>query len=79
LKYPTYEDLLQMPETRQLIEEQIEQEQQDFAPYEHVRRFILLPDAFTLEDGDVTITLKMRRAKIIDRYRSRLDELYERD
>jgi long-chain acyl-CoA synthetase len=77
LHSPAYEDLLRMPETYQLIERQIEQEQKDFAPYEHVRRFVLLPEAFTLQDGDVTITLKMRRAKIIERYKTQLDALYE--
>lgn len=77
LQYLSYEDLLRMPETLNLVEQQIERQLKDFAPYEHVRRFILLPEVFTLQDGDVTITLKMRRARIIDRYRDRLDALYE--
>jgi long-chain acyl-CoA synthetase len=48
-----------------------------FAPYEQVKRFILLAEPFTFEAGDLTITLKMRRARILERYQAQLDALYD--
>jgi long-chain acyl-CoA synthetase len=61
----------------EFLAQQVEQAMQPFAPYERVKRFILLPQAFTLEAGDVTVTLKMRRARLIERYREQLDSLYD--
>jgi long-chain acyl-CoA synthetase len=56
--------------------QQVAESMRPFAPYEQVKQFILLPQTFTFEAGDVTITLKMRRARIIERYREQLDALY---
>lgn len=77
ISFQTREELIQNPEVYAWIEKQVQESLQAFAPYEQVKRFILLPEAFTFEAGDVTITLKMRRARIIDRYRAQLDALYE--
>ncbi len=75
--YASREELVNHPEVYAWMEKQVQESLQGFAPYERVKRFILLPEAFTFEAGDVTITLKMRRARIIERYRERLDALYE--
>lgn len=75
--YASREELVNHPEVYAWMEKQVQESLQGFAPYEQVKRFILLPEAFTFEAGDVTITLKMRRARIIERYRERLDALYE--
>lgn len=72
-----YDALVKHPEVVQKIERQVETAMKDFAPYEQVKKFILLSEPFTLQDGDVTITLKMRRARIIQRYRDAIDALYD--
>lgn len=77
IAYASREELVNHPEVYAWMEKQVQEALQGFAPYEQVKRFILLPEAFTFEAGDVTITLKMRRARIIERYRARLDALYE--
>jgi long-chain acyl-CoA synthetase len=77
VEYPNREALIQHPKVYEFLAQQVEQAMQPFAPYERVKRFILLPQAFTLEAGDVTVTLKMRRARLIERYREQLDSLYD--
>ncbi len=77
IHYSSREELIALPEVQEWMRIQIEDTLQHFAPYEQVKRFILLPEPFTFEAGDVTITLKMRRARIIERYREQLDALYE--
>jgi long-chain acyl-CoA synthetase len=77
IEYHSREELVQNPKVYALIEQQVEETMRPFAPYERVKRFILLPQAFTFEAGDVTVTLKMRRARIIERYREQLDALYD--
>jgi long-chain acyl-CoA synthetase len=79
IEYHSREELVQNPTVYAFIEQQVEEAMRPFAPYERVKRFILLPQAFTFEAGDVTITLKMRRARIIERYREQLDALYEEE
>ncbi len=77
IQYASREELVSRPEVQEWMQIQVEDALQHFAPYEQVKRFILLPEAFTFEAGDVTVTLKVRRARIIERYRSQLDALYE--
>jgi len=48
----------------------------DLAPWEQVRKFILLPEPFTIEDGLLTPTLKIRRRQALERYKSEIDALY---
>ena len=45
---------------------------------ERVRAFLLLARPFQLEAGELTATLKVRRGHIIEKYRDRLDALYQR-
>lgn len=49
----------------------------DFAPYEKVRKAVLLSEPFSMERGEITPTLKVNRKKTIGRYRLELEKLYE--
>lgn len=77
IAYQPREELIQHPKVMEWMTAQVEDAMRPFASYEKVKRFILLPEAFTFEAGDVTVTLKMRRARIIERYREQLDSLYD--
>lgn len=79
IEYASREALVQNPQVVQFLTQQVEEAMRPFAHYERVKRFILLPQAFTFEAGDVTITLKMRRARILERYREVLDALYDEE
>ncbi|MCS6919913.1 MAG: AMP-dependent synthetase/ligase, partial [Fimbriimonadales bacterium] len=77
IAYNSREELIENPKVREFMTQQVAEAMRPFANYEQVKQFILLPQAFTFEAGDVTVTLKMRRARIIERYREQLDALYE--
>ncbi len=77
ITYNSREELIQNPQVYAFMESQVAEAMRSFAPYEQVKRFILLPESFTFEAGDVTVTLKIRRARIIERYKAQLDALYE--
>ncbi len=77
LPFQSREDLVNHPEVYRWMELQVADALRDFAPYEQVKRFVLLTEPFTFEAGDLTITLKMRRARILERYQAQLDALYE--
>lgn len=68
--------LLEQPEIRELFALEIDRIMERFAEYERVKRFALLTEGFSVENGLLTPTLKMRRTRIAERYRDRIDALY---
>ena len=55
----------------------IELKQVDFTSFEKIKKFVLLPRAFTIENGELTNTLKLRRKVILDRYGVEIESMYE--
>ena len=51
--------------------------QQQLAPYEQVKRFTLVPHHFSMENGELTNTLKIRRPIIYKNYMAEIDRMYE--
>ena len=75
----TVEDLVNNPDIHKMMEERINDYQKDLASYEQIKRFVLLPKAFTMESGELTNTLKIKRAVISKRYRPLIDAMYAAD
>ena len=48
----------------------------DLADYEKVKKIALLPDEFTIEGGELTATLKVRRRVVEGKYRDLIESLY---
>ncbi len=66
------------PELRAVLGEAVERVNAKVANIERVRRFTIAREAFSVENGMMTPTLKVRRHKIIEAYRGQLDRLYEK-
>lgn len=60
-----------------MIMDRIQTLQQEFAQYEQVKRITLLPEPFTMERGELTNTLKIRRPVIAENYKKQIDAMYE--
>jgi long-chain acyl-CoA synthetase len=69
-------ELLDHPEVRAAIGREIERCSEGFRQFEKVRAFALLDRDFTIEDGTLTHTLKIRRREIAERYADLIDQLY---
>ncbi len=76
ISYRNVEDLVKNSEITKMIEERIGRLQSDFAGFEQVKRFTLLPRAFTMETGELTNTLKIRRPVINHRYAREIEAMY---
>jgi long-chain acyl-CoA synthetase len=72
---PTRE-LLDHPEVRRLYKSEIDAHMGGLADYEKVRRFALLADEFSIDSGELTPTLKVKRAVVADRYAGVITGLY---
>ena len=79
IEYRNIEELVNNPDIHKMMEERINDYQKDLASYEQIKRFVLLPKAFTMENGELTNTLKIKRAVISKRYRPLIDAMYAAD
>jgi long-chain acyl-CoA synthetase len=59
-----------------LIEREIEERNRQLASFESIKKFCILPRDFSIEDGEMTPTLKIKRKVVFKRYRTELDGLY---
>lgn len=69
--------LLVHPRVRERVEAAVAEVNRDVSRSERVRRFLLLERDLTADAGELTPTLKVRRDVVAERYRERLDALYE--
>lgn len=76
IKYNSTEQLLQNKELNSMISGRIEIQQVPLAPYEKVKKFVLLPKPFTMEEGELTNTLKIKRKVVADKYKHLIDQMY---
>lgn len=76
IAYKSVEDLVKNSDIRHMIEERIEKLQKGFAGFEKIKKFTLLPNPFTMESGELTNTLKIRRPIINRRYSREIEAMY---
>jgi long-chain acyl-CoA synthetase len=79
IEHRNIEELVNNADIHKMMEERINDYQKELASYEQIKRFVLLPKAFTMESGELTNTLKIRRAVINKRYRPLIDAMYAAD
>ncbi|MEZ5331546.1 MAG: long-chain fatty acid--CoA ligase [Thermoanaerobaculia bacterium] len=68
--------LLADPEIRRLFEAEVTRVNEDLARYEQIRKFELLPVEFTIEGGEITPTMKIKRRVVTDKYAEQIESLY---
>ena len=76
IEYSSREELLKNPSIYKLIEAKIESHQQALAAFEKIKRFTLLARPFSMENGELTDTLKLRRRVIVEHYAAEIDAMY---
>lgn len=77
IEYGSREELCQNNEIREMMAERMETLLQQLASYEKIKRFTLLPHHFTMERGELTNTLKIRRKVLNKNYAAEIEKMYE--
>jgi long-chain acyl-CoA synthetase len=77
IPYGDYDDLVRNEKIFSLIKARIEERNKSLAKYETIKRFAILKDDFSVESGELTPTLKIKRKVISQRYQSILDGFYQ--
>lgn len=76
IQYRNMEDLVRNTDIRALIQERIDRLQRSFAPFEKIKKFTLIPREFTMEKGELTNTLKIRRRIINEHFAPEIEAMY---
>ncbi len=77
LKYHDRVELLRHSQIIDMFEQRLKEVQKNFAHFDQVKRFILLPKPFSMETGELTPTLKLRRKIIMQRYHEEIESMYQ--
>ncbi len=76
IAFKNLEDLIQNSQIIKLIADHIERLQKGLPSFEQIKKFTLLPKAFTIESGELTNTLKIRRPVINEHYAKEIEAMY---
>src|SRR5579862_276787 len=76
IPFASRQELVANPKVQSLYEEIVEGVNQNLARFEKLKRVILVDDEFTVENGILTPTMKLKRRVIEERYHQQIDELY---
>ena len=77
IPFENREQLCVNPQIIEMMKERIDTLQQQLAHYEQVKRFTLLPHHLSMEKGELTNTLKIRRRVLYENYKMEIDKMYE--
>ena len=61
----------------EMLGAQVEKACRGLASYEQIKKIAVLDREFSLEEGEITPTMKVRRKVVVERYAARIDKLYE--
>jgi long-chain acyl-CoA synthetase len=73
----TYAEIVQLPEVKAMIAPYFDQVNKELAKYETVKQFAILPKDLSIDEGELTPSLKVKRKVVEKKYASLLDKMYE--
>ncbi len=76
ISFKDIEELISHNKIKDLFEKRFEELQKEFSTYEKVKKFTLLSEEFTIEAGEITATLKLKRKVIQKKYKELIDKMY---
>jgi long-chain acyl-CoA synthetase len=67
------------PVVRSMLAERMDKALAELAPWERVKKFVIVPQSFSVAAGEMTVSLKMRRDVIVSHHHVQLDDLYRQE
>ncbi len=77
ISYTDEDDLISKQEIYEIIEKEVSTLQKDLSNYERVRKFVLLSRPFSIDGGEITPTMKIRRKAVEEKYQNMIEEMYK--
>jgi long-chain acyl-CoA synthetase len=76
IAYANTRDLAKLPEVKALIKKDIEEVNNNLASYETVKEFVLADASFSIETGELTPSLKVKRKVVLEKFADKIEEMY---
>jgi long-chain acyl-CoA synthetase len=76
IRFASHQEMAAHDWVRSLIEGEVKRLTAHLAQWETIKRFALLPEDFTFDNGGLTFTLKLKRRVVEQKYRELIDKLY---
>ena len=77
IAYASRQELCSNKKIKAMIADRIDTLQQTLAGYEQIKNFTLMPEPFTLDKGEITNTLKIKRNVLMKHYAEIIETMYE--
>jgi long-chain acyl-CoA synthetase len=77
ISYEDYEDLVSKPEVKELVQQEVDKMTKHLASYETIKKFVLARAPFTIETGELTPSLKVKRRVILEKYAGEIEKMYD--
>ncbi len=74
--FSAYEELVKHPKIQALVQKSIDDVNSQLASFETIKKFVVLPSEFTVDSGELTPSLKIKRNVVNRRYHAELDSMY---
>jgi long-chain acyl-CoA synthetase len=74
--FSEYSELIKNPKILSLVQRIIDDINKQLASFESVKKFVILPNDFTIESGELTPSLKVKRSFVNKKYKAELDSMY---
>jgi long-chain acyl-CoA synthetase len=75
IAHNSLEELAEHPEIRKLVDDEIAAMNRKLASFETIKKYVIVPE-FTIEDGSLTPTLKLKKNVVLERYNDRIEAMY---
>jgi long-chain acyl-CoA synthetase len=76
IRFSSNAEMILHPAVRALIDAEVKRLTVNLAQYESIKRFALLPEDFTFDNGSLTFTLKLKRRVVEEQFRDVIESLY---
>jgi long-chain acyl-CoA synthetase len=77
IPYTTDEEMIKHPDVLAKYQKEIDEINENFAQYEKIKKFALLPKPWSIETGELTAKLSLKRKVISEKYKSIIESFYE--
>jgi long-chain acyl-CoA synthetase len=72
----SYAEIVTSPAAREMVQGYIDSLNAKLNRWETIKKFVILPADLTIDNGDLTPSMKLKRKVVADKYRAELDSLY---
>jgi len=76
ISFENRQELVAHPDIQALIRRQIDEATRWLPRHEKIRRFVLLPQEFSIANGELSATLKVKRMVVREEYRTQIEEMF---